>query len=320
MRLIDRNQQSSSGADRALGTVGPDAADRQQSTTDPLAAYRRRRVRGYTSSLGAANVDRTGSAGSLASIAADANGDASRPVVTRPVVDRPIRPVVVGELTPAPSSDSYQHALTAHQRTLTDGHANGTINHHSLALAIRYVRGGRQTFLTYVYGAAQEGESCCQAFWYVYANLTDANKLRVDLDDIAEAAGVRPHQLIAATVSYAMRMEHDTADLVAASLQTSLVRRTAKSAMRIGGKFAAIAQKDREMLLQHSKFLPMPRGMNVNVRATANAAAAAATAAEPALPSFTATLASADKSQRAAQDDIVVRHSAFIDADVVDDP
>jgi hypothetical protein len=159
-----------------------------------------------------------------------------------------------------------------------------------IAVASRYIEGGRMRFLEYVNLAALNGVECAMRFWNVYADLNPTERLRASLDDIAWAANVKPHELMSAVVSTAMQHSIDVGNLVAASMHPDIVRQAAKSAKRIGGQFADIAFKDRLLLLQASGLAPMPKGQstNVHVHATASAAAeaAAASKSESSVPTF----------------------------------
>lgn len=160
----------------------------------------------------------------------------------------------------------------------------------SLAQAIRFMPGGRETFLGYVLRAHRNGDPDAGKFWFVYSDLKPTTQKRIDLDAVCEASGVTPDTLMAVVVSTAMRFGADVADMMAAVHLPAIVRQTHKSALRIGGKQAKIALRDREMVLEHHKWIPT-KGATVNVNASANASsAAAAAAAHPSVPSFMESL------------------------------
>lgn len=160
----------------------------------------------------------------------------------------------------------------------------------AISRATRYIDGGRERFLEYVQLAVQEGDDTAIGFWDVYSSLKGYEQYDVSFDDVLAASGGSPSALMAAVVSAGMNHEKDLGEVVAASLHPSLVHKTGKSAMRIGGKNADIAQKDRFALLQHAGFMPVPRNatmnVNVNANASANSKAAAAASSEPSVPSF----------------------------------
>lgn len=200
----------------------------------------------------------------------------------------------------------------ANRNRLSEGDDQGVPNHHILAQTLRFVRGGRLTFVGLIQRAARNGDADARSWWTVFSDLLPSNQLHVDLDAVCEAAGVTPDKIMAVAVSTQMRLGMDAGDLVAATMHPSIVHQTAKSAMRIAGEHADIAQRDREMLFQHHKFIPVPKGVSFSVNASAQAAAAAASA--PSVPSFAASLDSAT----GAHQDIQKRLSA-VDAEPAQD-
>ena len=160
----------------------------------------------------------------------------------------------------------------------------------SLALATRYIDGGRARFVEFVQMAVLNGDLLAQKWWLVYADLLPAERATVSFDDVCAASGVAPKDLMALVVSTAMEYGTDVGNLVAAALHPAVVHQAAKSAKRIGGQWAEIAQRDRQMLFQHQNFIPIPKGATVHVHASANAQAAAAASAEPTVPAFAADM------------------------------
>lgn len=174
---------------------------------------------------------------------------------------------------------------------------------HALSLALRYVEGGRIRFIEFVQLAMQNGNPHARAFLIVYADLGPGDRLKVSLDDVCAAAGVRPADLMAAVVSTAMEAAADVGNLAAASMHPGIIHAAGKSAKRIGGQFAEVAFKDRLLMLQAAKFAPVPKGASVHVHANASASAqaAAAAATEPSVPSFSDDLAALDVAKRTVQ-------------------
>ena len=199
-----------------------------------------------------------------------------------------------------------------HRNTLADGEATSTPNLHLLANALRFVRQGRATFTGFLQRAMRNGDADARAWWGVYSDLLPAQQARVDFDDVCEAAGVAPDRIMAVVVSAAMRLGTDVGDLVAATMHPALVERTTKSAMRIGGTYASIAQKDREMLFQHQRFIPVPKGTSVHVHASAQAAAAAAN--QPSVPTFMESLDGASSAHADVQRQLA--NKPILDAEV----
>lgn len=199
--------------------------------------------------------------------------------------------------------DGLTPAERANRDVLANGEQSSKPGVHVLGHALRFVRQGRQTFLDYIQRAFRNGDPDAKAWWSIYADLSPAQQGRVDFDDICEAAGVAPDRIMSVVVSQAMRLGTDVGDLVAATMHPRLVDRTVKSAMRIGGDYAAVAQKDREFLFQHQRFIPTPRGTTVTVHASAQAAAAAANV--PSVPSFAESVTGASQAQHDVQRDII---------------
>lgn len=193
------------------------------------------------------------------------------------------------------------------REALTNGKTSTLADHqHVMAKTIRFVPGGRKTVIGLIYRAVLNHDPDAKAWWNIYAELLPADQDRVDLDVICEHSGVAPDRLMAVVVSTAMRFGADAADLVAATTQPLLIHQTAKSAMRIGGQYATIAQKDREMLLQHHKFIPA-KGPSIQVTTNAHAQAAATAAAQsqPSVPTFSDTINGAMSAHRSIQGELV---------------
>lgn len=159
---------------------------------------------------------------------------------------------------------------------------------HALAMATRHLPGGRLAFLEYVKLAVLEGNTHAICWWTTFEECPLTQQLKVSFDDICAASGVKPSELMGAVVEIAMTHAVDVGNLVAALNHPSVVSALARSSKRITGEYADIAQKDRVAFLQHSQFLPVAKGAQINNYVTAQASAAAqAKANESAgVPSF----------------------------------
>ena len=162
----------------------------------------------------------------------------------------------------------------------------------SLALATRYIDGGRVRFIEYMQLAMLNDLPHATKWWAAYADLLPGQRAMCSYDDVCAAAGVRPSELMAEIVSTAMEYNIDVGNLVAASVHPAIVHQAGKSAKRIGGEYAEIAFKDRLLMPQARQFAPVPKGTSVHVHASANAQAAAAAASDPSVPTFADDLAS----------------------------
>jgi hypothetical protein len=187
----------------------------------------------------------------------------------------------------------------------------------SLAIATRYIDGGRVRFIEFVQMAMLNRLPNCEKWWMVYADLLPGERHTVSYDDVCAAAGVRPSELMAEVVSTGMEFGTDVGNLAAAALHPAIVHQTGKSAKRIAGEYAEIAMKDRHALLQARGFLPVPKGSTIHVHAnaSANAQAAAAAQADPSVPSFADNMASLSSPRRGVQQQLV---EANPDLDVID--
>ncbi len=212
----------------------------------------------------------------------------------------------VRSLAQDPKTEGLGLMAKRRRDALSKGLNNGARNHGILALALRHVEGGRQTFVGLLDQAALNQDPDAKNFMFVFNELTVIQQDRVALEDVCEASGLSPDGAMAIVVSTAMRMNADVGDLVAAVTHPSIVRAAAKSAKRIGGAHAAIAQKDRELLFQHHRFVPSKApGVSVNVKANAQAGAVAAS--QPSVPTFRESLTGAADAQRDVQDDFTKR-------------
>ena len=165
----------------------------------------------------------------------------------------------------------------------------------SLSIATRFIDGGRTRFIEFMQMAVLNEIECAKKWWLVFAELTPNERVAVSLDDVCAASGVRPSELMANIVATAMEYGNDVGNLIHASMHPGIVVQAGKSAKRIGGDHAQIAQRDREMLFQHAGFIPVPgraapTTVTVNASASSNAASAAAARATPSLPMFSSTM------------------------------
>ncbi len=154
----------------------------------------------------------------------------------------------------------------------------------------KVVRGGRDRFLDLVVKAALDGDETAKTWWATWEILKVTQQRIASFDDICAASGIKPSEFMAMIIATSMETDQAATEFVAQTFRHKVVRRMAKSAMRIGGQYAEIAQKDRHVFLQGRGFLPVPRSatmtVNVSANASANAKAAAAAASEPSMPDF----------------------------------
>lgn len=213
--------------------------------------------------------------------------------------------MVVGSEKPDILRIKLRELRSRHQQTKIHSALEPMPGVSGLAVATRYIEGGRTRFLEYVNYAALNGVECAIKFWNVYADLTVGQRAMIALDDVAWAANVKPAELMGVIVTTAMQHAIEVGNLVAASMHPDIVRQAAKSAKRIGGANAEIAFKDRLLLLQASGLAPMPKGVqtavHVHANASASAEAAAASKSNTSVPTFADDMAAIEGTTRYAQ-------------------
>lgn len=176
-----------------------------------------------------------------------------------------------------------------------------------LAKIYARIDGGRSAYLEYIAWAVADGNPLAHQWFSVFQALTVSLQQTVAVEDVCVASQVPVSELTGIVVAASMRHGADAADITAASMLPSVVHQLGKSAKRIGGEHAAVAQRDRTLFLQSTKFAPSPKGANttVNVSATASAKAAAASAA-PSMPSFMSDMGSLLGPKEAIQGELAV--------------
>jgi hypothetical protein len=159
---------------------------------------------------------------------------------------------------------------------------------HVLSRTLRYVDGGRKTFLEFVQLAVHENVPAAQEFMTVFMELNPYERSKVSLDDVCAAAGVQPSDLMGQIVSVAVEYGRDMGNFVAAAMHPKVVSKHIESALDINGLNPEISLKDRMAFLQAQNFLPAPKSSlaQINVNASANSQAAAASSTERSVPSF----------------------------------
>lgn len=195
---------------------------------------------------------------------------------------------------------------------LADG-KNGTSRYsHVLSHLYRFIPGGRDVFIAHIERCARNGDSEARAWWRIFSDLLPVHQDRVNLDDICEASEISPDRIGAMVLGSMMRLNMDTAEMIASQAHPEIVHKTVKSAKRIGGQHAAIALKDRENLLTHQRFLPSRAGygtsvtVNANSQAAAKAEAQASAQADPSVPTFAESLMAPMEAQREVQEAITI--------------
>lgn len=165
--------------------------------------------------------------------------------------------------------------------------------HGPLATIYAHIDGGRAAYLEYIAWAVADGNTVARAWFGVFQMLPPHLQQIVAIEDVCVAAGVPISELTGIVVASSMRHGADAADIMASTMLPSVVHQLAKSAKRIGGAHAGVAQRDRTLFLQSTKFAPSPKGATTNVNVSANALAkSAAASSAPSVPSFMADMGS----------------------------
>lgn len=155
----------------------------------------------------------------------------------------------------------------------------------SLSIATRYLEGGRDRFIEFVQLAHLNAQPAATKWFIVYADLLPSERVRASFDDICAASGVKPSELMAVVTAAAMEMGVDVGNLVAAVTHPQVVAAGARAAIHPAGI------EDRRMMFQHQGFIPIQKGAQINIHASANAQAAAAVkSSNPELPTFESDL------------------------------
>lgn len=127
-----------------------------------------------------------------------------------------------------------------------------------LAAAIRKVPGGKITLLAYAAVLADEDKRFDYMLSY-FNQLTQAEKRQVRVDDLCAVAGIPPGEFLGKVTQVAFEQNMDLSNLIAAVSQPEVVEYTIQQAQTPEG------QKDRELLMKHSGFLPQAKGTEIQI-------------------------------------------------------
>ncbi len=145
----------------------------------------------------------------------------------------------------------------------------------TLAYAASRIPGGKYTFLEY---ARMCEENRIKALVHRWDNLSDSDRRRVSLEELCEACGVQPCELVGAVAAAAFKFNADVSTLIAAIAHPKVVEASIDRALEAEGI------DDRRMLFAHAGFIPSPRGPTVNVLNMARAGVRGRL--DPNLPTF----------------------------------
>ena len=129
----------------------------------------------------------------------------------------------------------------------------------TLELAASKLNGGREAFVEYArYACADVPEVA--PFVSLWDEMSKSDRHVLKLDDIAHLAALRDKTLISAVAGAASELNVDISDMLAAHELPAVVKASIKAAKTARGT------KDREMLMQHHQFIPIPRGSTIQIQ------------------------------------------------------
>ena len=152
-----------------------------------------------------------------------------------------------------------------------------------IASICKRLQGGKHTFMELARFAPEIDPNCAPVIeeWDRVAG----NKKTVSLDTICRVKGVDPFHFLGAVAEAAVKYRDNASVIIAALSLPNVIERSVKTALTKDGF------KDREALMKHAGFLPVPSG-NVFVNKVAGVVqnAAREDGETPALPSFEKTI------------------------------
>jgi hypothetical protein len=169
----------------------------------------------------------------------------------------------------------------------------------SLSLATRYLPGGRESVLSYIALAAQDGDPSAMDFWHVWEDLKPWEQVQVSLDDLCAASGISPSKILKVLVGAAFDAGCDVASLVAAAAHPAVVQASVKYAKEANGI------EDRKLLFQHHRFTPIPKGTSIQIGVSANAQAANTLSADQSVPSFLQDVEDSGEAKSIVQGEVI---------------
>jgi hypothetical protein len=163
-------------------------------------------------------------------------------------------------------------------------------------LAVRAVQviGSKQQFIEFARPSEDEGVRGLVQRW---DRLSPSDRRAVSICDLCAAASVHFSKLLGEVTAQAFDSGMNVSGLLAAVIQPQVVKAMVKSALRLGPP----GVKDRQKLLAHSGFLPMPKGATVfRIQQQINSAHELKGGETTPLPSFSADRVAFNSDQRAA--------------------
>jgi hypothetical protein len=170
-------------------------------------------------------------------------------------------------------------------------------------MATRYIDGGRDTVLSYIHLAAMNGNDSAMTWWHVFEKLNKYEQSVVSYDDVCAASGISPKNILMAIAGAGYEANCDIANLLASHLHPKIVQASARVAQTDAGI------EDRKLMMQHQGFIPVPKGMSININASSHAQAAASAHAmssnDSSVPSFLEDVDDIGSTDRIVQGELV---------------
>ena len=150
------------------------------------------------------------------------------------------------------------------------------------------IAGGRETFMSLARLAPQI-EPALAGFIEEWDRLRPHAKKCVDLDQMCIQKEIDPAHLISVAAEAAVRFRDNACLIIAALNLPSIVERSIKSALAPAG------WRDRKMLFEHARFVPVQQGARIAIKNEANASAEANNSGGRGLPTHERTIEMVDQ-------------------------
>lgn len=145
-----------------------------------------------------------------------------------------------------------------------------TTSRKSLQLAASKMNGSIEMFVEYVRMGSVENPEVIP-FLELWDSQPETTRRRSTLDEFAHLSNVKADKILSVAAGAAFRYNADVSDMMAMAALPDIVEASINSGKGPGD----YAWKDREMIMKHSRFLPVPQGNTINIANTNQAAVVA---------------------------------------------
>ncbi len=94
---------------------------------------------------------------------------------------------------------------------------------------------------------------------FAYDEVSESDKHKLKLEHLCEAASIQPDVFVGMTIAAIFKRNSDIGKLIAAANHPRVIEATVEHAQKVNGFM------DRKMMHDHMGFLPLPKGMNINI-------------------------------------------------------